>query len=186
MIAGMRIIAGEHRGRRLQAPAGWRTRPTGARVREALFGMLEHGEPPMRGARVLELFCGSGAMALEALSRGALCALLVDRDPAAIAAARANVEALGLTQRARLLLADATRLGPARERFDLVLLDPPYLSGQAVPALEALLAGGWLARPARLVVEVAAREPFLPPTGLRLDKERRHGGARLVFLGHDG
>ena len=74
MIHKMRIIAGEHRGRRLQAPAGWRTRPTGARVREALFGMLDHGEPPLRGARVLELFCGSGAMALEALSPRRPCA----------------------------------------------------------------------------------------------------------------
>jgi 16S rRNA (guanine966-N2)-methyltransferase len=179
----MRIIAGRHRGRALRAPPGLAVRPTSDRAREALFNMLERGEPPLCGARFLDLFAGTGAAALEALSRGAARAVLVDRDPAALACARANVERLGEAARARLLKLDAARLGRAPEEpFDIAFLDPPYGSGLAAPALEAALQGGWLAPGARVAVELAAREPLAPPAGLAIEDERRYGAARLVFL----
>lgn len=178
----MRIIAGRHRGRILRTPAGKAIRPTSDRAREALFSILERGEPPVRGARFLDLFAGTGAVALEALSRGAASATLVDDDPAALACARANVARAGESANARLLRLDATRLGRAPGRFDIAFLDPPYRSGLAVPALASALEGGWLAPGARVVVELAATERLTPPAGLTLEDERRYGAARLVFL----
>jgi len=146
------------------------------------MGILEHGSPPLAGSRFLDLFAGSGAVGLEAASRGAEAVLLVENDPAAVATIRKNIEHLGETGRVRLLVADASRLGPAREPFDLVFLDPPWRSGLAGPTLEALRAGGWLAREGRVVVELAADEPFVPPEGLELEQERRYGRTRFVFL----
>jgi 16S rRNA (guanine966-N2)-methyltransferase len=181
IVSGMRIIGGEHRGRRLRAPPGRLVRPTGDRAREALLAILLHGEPPLLGARFLDLFAGSGAVALEALSRGAASALLVESDPRVLDVARANIEALGLDDRARLLRADATRLGPAREPFDIAFLDPPYGSGLAVPALARLL-HGWLAPGALVVVELARNETLAAPDGYRVEQERRYGAARFVFL----
>lgn len=178
----MRIIAGRHRGRRLQCPPGLATRPTSDRAREALLGILEHGTPPLAGCRFLDLFAGTGAVGLEAASRGAEAVLLVENDPAAVTAIRKNIEHLGETGRVRLLVADASRLGPAREPFDIVFLDPPWRSGLARVALEALLAGGWIAREGRLVVELAAAEPFEPPEGLAVEQERRYGRTRFLFL----
>ncbi len=178
----MRIIAGRHRGRRLQAPPGLATRPTSDRAREALLGILEHGTPPLAGCRFLDLFAGTGAVGLEAASRGAEAVLLVENDPAAVVAIRKNIEHLGEAGRVRLLVADASRLGPAREPFDIVFLDPPWRSGLARPALEALLTGGWIAREGRLVVELAAAEPFEPPEGLAVERERRYGRTRFLFL----
>jgi 16S rRNA (guanine966-N2)-methyltransferase len=182
----LRIIAGRHRGRRIDTPKGLATRPTSERAREALFNMLEHGTPPLRGSRFLDLFAGSGAAGLEALSRGAAEALLIDQASAAIAVIRANVAALGETGRATVLRADACRLGVAPHEFDIAFLDPPYGSGLLGPALESLLARGWLAPAARIVVEVAAREPVVAPSGLEVVDERRHGAARFVFLRPSG
>lgn len=178
----MRIIAGRHRGRRIQAPPGLGTRPTSDRAREALMGILEHGEPPLAHARFLDLFAGTGAVGLEAASRGARAVLLIENDPAAITVIRNNIEQLGEAGRVRLLVADASRLGPAPEPFDLVFLDPPWRSGLAGPALESLRDGGWLAPDSRVVVELAATEPFLPPAGFELEQERRYGRTRFVFL----
>lgn len=178
----MRIIAGRHRGRRIQAPPGLGTRPTSDRAREALMGILEHGEPPLAGARFLDLFAGAGAVGLEAASRGASDVLLVENDPAAIAVIRKNIEHLGEKGRVRLLIADASRLGAATTPFDLVFFDPPWRSGLAGPALEALRDGGWLAPGGRVVVELAAAEPFEPPAGFELEQERRYGRTRFVFL----
>ena len=180
----MRVIAGRHRGRTLRAPPGRAVRPTSDRAREALFNILERGEPPLRGARFLDLVAGTGAAALEALSRGAARAVLVDDDPAALASARANVERLGEAAHARLLRLDATRLGhaPPEGPFDIAFLDPPYGAGLAAPALASALRGGWLAPGARVVAELAAGEPFVPPAGLATEDERRYGAARLVFL----
>jgi 16S rRNA (guanine966-N2)-methyltransferase len=178
----VRIIAGRHRGRRIQAPPGLGTRPTSDRAREALMGILEHGEPPLAGARFLDLFAGTGAVGLEAASRGASDVLLVENDPAAIAVIRENIEHLGEKGRVRLLVADASRLGAATAPFDLVFLDPPWRSGLAGPALEALRDGGWLVPEGRVVVELAAAEPFEPPAGFELEQERRYGRTRFVFL----
>jgi len=146
------------------------------------MGILEHGSPPLASSRFLDLFAGSGAVGLEASSRGAEAVLLVENDPAAVATIRKNIEHLGETGRVRLLVADASRLGPAREPFDLVFLDPPWRSGLAGPALDSLLAGGWLSRESRVVVELAADEPFMPSEGFELEQERRYGRTRFVFL----
>lgn len=177
----MRIIGGRHRGRRLIAPKGSHVRPTGDRAREALFNILEHGVPPLRGARFLDLFAGTGAVGLEAMSRGAAEVTLVETDPEAVKAIRANLKQLGEPENVRVRVQDATRLGPAPDSFDLVFLDPPYRSGLAAPALAALT-GGRLAPGARVIVELAADERFEPSPGYQLEQERRYGGARFVFL----
>ena len=121
----MRIIGGVFRGRRLLAPSGQAIRPTGERAREALFDILEHGAPPVRHARFLDLFCGTGAIGLEACSRGAGEVLLVEHDRAALNLARANIARLGAPANVRLLARDASRLGPAPHAFDLIFLDQP-------------------------------------------------------------
>jgi 16S rRNA (guanine966-N2)-methyltransferase len=179
----MRIIAGTWRGRRLLTPKDRAIRPTSDRAREALFNILEHGVPPVRGARFLDLFCGTGAVGLEALSRGAAEVLLIDAEGgAALAIAEANLARLGSPANIRLLARDATHLGPARRAYDLLFLDPPYRSGLATPALAALASGGWLAPEARIIVELAAREDLTIPDGYALEEERRYGAAKFVFL----
>lgn len=177
----MRIIAGSWRGRALLTPKNRAIRPTSDRAREALFSILEHGEPPVRGARFLDLFCGTGAVGLEAASRGAAEVVLVDQHAAALALARANIARLGAPATVSLRAADAARLGPAGHAYDLVFLDPPYRSGLAAPALAGLLEG-WLAPDARVVVELAANDPLELPDGYTLEQERRYGAARFVFL----
>jgi 16S rRNA (guanine966-N2)-methyltransferase len=178
----MRIIAGRHRGRRLAVPDGLDVRPTSDRAREALMSILEHGEPPLVGARFLDLFAGSGAVGLEARSRGAAEVLLVEQAREAQAAIRANIAALGEGEAVTLRAGHVARLGPAHEPFDIVFLDPPYGSGLAGPALTGLIAGGWVASGARIVVELAAGEPFVLCAGLELESERRYGRGRFVFL----
>jgi 16S rRNA (guanine966-N2)-methyltransferase len=177
----MRIIAGSWRGRALLTPKDRAIRPTSDRAREALFGILEHGQPPVRGARFLDLFCGTGAVGLEAASRGAAEVVLVDRQAAALALARANLARFGAPPNVSLLTADAARLGPAPHAYDLVFLDPPYRSGLAAPALVGLL-DGWLAPDARVVVELAAKDALELCDGYSLEQERRYGAARFVFL----
>ncbi len=184
----MRIVAGKHRGRRLIAPAGKKVRPTLARAREGLFDILAHrrlsetGAPVLAGARVLEAFSGTGAFAFEALSRGAVSAVLMDIEPAALDAARRNAANLSESARVTVLKADATKPGPAQAASNLVFLDPPYESGLAAPALKALAAKGWLERGALCVIEVAAREAFGPPPGFTAIDECRYGAARFVFM----
>ena len=178
----MRIGAGRQRGRKLAAPRGRDLRPTAGRTREALFDILMHGAPPLAGAHFLDLFAGTGAIGLEAWSRGAAEVLMVEEDPPALDLIRANLARLGHPPGVRLLALDATRLGPAAQTFDLVFLDPPYRSGLAAPALTGLVAGGWLKATSRVVVELAAKEPFIPPPGFITEDERRYGAARLVFL----
>ena len=178
----LRIIAGRHRGRRIAVPAGLAVRPTSDRAREALFGILEHADPPLRGCRFLDLFAGSGAAALEAVSRGAAAALCVDQAGVAVETIRANIAALGEGERVGVLRADVNRLGRAPGPFDLVFLDPPYGSGFAASALAAATAGGWLAPGVLAVVETAARDRFVPPAGWDVEDDRRYGAARFLFL----
>ncbi len=182
----MRIVGGELRGRRLLAPEGPDIRPTADRAREALFNILQHSllmPVPLRGAPIVDVFAGTGAIACEALSRGAAHAILIDGDRRALDCARANLAALGVADRATVLQADATKL-PATDRppARLAYLDPPYRSGLAAPALAQLADGGWLAAGALAVVELAAREDFSTPDRYALRDERRYGAARLVFL----
>ena len=181
----MRIVGGSLRGRRLAAPPGQAIRPTADRAREALFNILQHSlllTAPLAGGAVLDVFAGTGAVACEALSRGAARATLIDNDAAALDCARANLAALGLAERATVLQADATRLSAAAQAAGFAYLDPPYRSGLAAPALASLAAGGWLAPDALAVVELAAREDFAPPDRFALRDERHYGAARLVFL----
>jgi 16S rRNA (guanine966-N2)-methyltransferase len=178
----MRIIAGNFRGRRLLVPQGEAIRPTGARAREALFDILEHGTPSVRGARFLDLFCGTGAIGLEAHSRGAAEVVLVEHDRAALKVAEANIARLGAPSSVRLLARDAGLLGSAPHPFDLIFLDPPYRSGLAGATLEALRRGGWLAADARIIVELGAPEDLDLPAGYTPERERRYGGAKFLFL----
>ncbi len=180
------ICGGRYKGRIITTPPGRTTRPTAARTREALFNILAHQVPDnLQGARVLDLFAGSGALGFEALSRGADFCLFVDTDAKARGAIRETIEALNLFGQTRLHRRDATRLGrrPAAlgEPFNLVLLDPPYNKGLGEKALGGLLAGGWLARDALAVLECAAGEaPELP--GWAVLDSRRYGAAKLLFL----
>ncbi len=154
-------------------------------MREALFNVLAHadlGPRPLEGACVADLFAGTGALGLEALSRGAARVIAVESDAGTIERLRAVAEGLDESERVTAMRADATRLPPARRVCDYVFLDPPYRSGLAEPALESLARQGWLAPGALLVVELAAREPFEPPTGFVPVDERRYGATRLVFM----
>jgi 16S rRNA (guanine966-N2)-methyltransferase len=188
----MRIVAGRHRARRLEAPPGIGTRPTAARAREAVFNRLVHGSfgdgsgeggaSLLIGAKVLDAFAGSGANGLEALSRGAAHASFMEADGGASAAIAANIAQLGETDRSLLLAADATRPPPAAAPCGLVFLDPPYASGLAPAALAALLHAGWIDDKAILVVEVAADEAFEPPPGFTHLDTRTYGAAKIVFL----
>ena len=182
----MRIIAGKHRGRAIAAPEGEDIRPTADRARQAVFDLLAHPRGDagnlLAGAEVLDAFAGTGAMGLEALSRGAARATFLENATRAIACIRANVKALGETERASVLLGDATKPPGALKPAGLAFLDPPYGMGLAEPALEALAARGWLAPGAVVVVEQEAREALAPPAGFAAFDTRRHGRARFVFL----
>ncbi|MBE3589854.1 MAG: 16S rRNA (guanine(966)-N(2))-methyltransferase RsmD [Firmicutes bacterium] len=175
----MRVIAGEARGRRLLAPPGRITRPTSDRVREALFSMLQGA---VEGARVLDLYAGSGALGIEALSRGARVAVFVELDPAALRCIRLNLERCGFTERARIWREDAARalrrLGQDGERFDLLFLDPPYASEELErcwPLLPAVAAEG-----AVVAVEMSARRPAPDGEGrLELWRSREYGDTAL-------
>ena len=180
----MRIVGGSLRGRRLRAPAGVRVRPTGERVRESLFDILLHGgmPRPLKGAHVVDLFAGTGALGLEALSRGAATLAAVESEADARGVLRANIEALGCADRATVVACDATRLPQAASACDLALVDPPYRSGLAVPALGALVEGRWLDDQAIIVVEHGVDDPFKPPSTLSVQDRRRYGKTALTFL----
>lgn len=184
----MRIVAGKHRGRPLAVLQGSDVRPTADRVREAMFNTLCHGNAligegdAVRGATVLDGFAGTGALGLEAVSRGAAHVTLMEIDQRALELCRRNVETLDEQASVTVLSGDCLNPVRAAQPCDLVLLDPPYRSGTAAEALEALARAGWITRHTLCVVEMAAREPFLPPRGARLLDERRYGAARVVFL----
>jgi 16S rRNA (guanine966-N2)-methyltransferase len=181
----VRIIAGRHRGRRLVAPPGQATRPTAERVRQALFDMLWHapwaGRECVEGARVLDGFAGTGALGLEALSRGAAQAVFLENDRAALAALRANIASCREEARATVLAADATRPPRATAPCDLVFLDPPYGEALVETALDALGRAGWIA-PGALVCAEYGLAPAAAPPGFALLAERAHGAAHLLVL----
>jgi len=183
----MRIVGGRHRGRRLIAPPGDAVRPTSDRAREALFNILSHGKLaasglPFAGKPVLDAFAGTGALGLEALSRGASTAVFFETEREALTALRRNIATLGEDDSVHVVAGDATRPPRGVMRCAVAFLDPPYGSGFAAPALTALTGAGWLTEEALAVVEVAAREPLPAPTGFTLIDERVYGAARLVFL----
>jgi len=184
----LRITSGEFRGKAIKAPAGAATRPTSDRARQAVFNILEHApwSKGVRGARVIDLFAGSGALGFEALSRGAAFCLFVETDEAARGAIRQNVEAMGLFGRTRVHRRDATDLGqrPGADgpAFDLAFLDPPYRKGLGERALAGLAAGGWLAPGAVVVFERGAGEGEFAVSGYEALDARDYGAARVHFL----
>lgn len=183
----MRIVAGRHKGRPLAAPPGHTARPTADRARQALFNILAHSaEVELEGARVVDCFAGTGALGLEALSQGAAHATFVESHPASLKILAANIAALGEGAATAVLAMDATRLPPAPRPCTLAFLDPPYQSGLAGSCLGALAEKGWLADGALAVVEVAAREAFVPPPGFDSLDERTYGAARFVFVRRGG
>ncbi|HLJ71757.1 MAG TPA: 16S rRNA (guanine(966)-N(2))-methyltransferase RsmD [Roseiarcus sp.] len=183
----MRIVGGRLRGRVLKAPASRDIRPTSERLRESIFDILVHAYgDPVAGARVIDLFAGSGALGLEALSRGAGFALFVDNGAEARALLRANIETLGLGGATRVWRADAMRLGLAPAAYSLAFLDPPYGKKLAAPALATLVQGGWLAPGAIVVVEEAARVAIAAPEALRLAEERVYGDTKIAILIMEG
>lgn len=183
----MRIVAGQFKGRPIQAPKTDATRPTSDRARESLFNVLAHADwaPDLDGARVMDLFAGSGALGLEALSRGASFCLFVETAHAARGAIRQNIEQLGLFGVTRLHRRSATQLGPkpagVGERFDLAFLDPPYDKGLVPTCLTALIEGDWLSETALLVAETAAHENLPAGPWSELDI-RTIGAAKFWFL----
>ena len=183
----MRIVGGRQRGRKLVAPPGDTVRPTSDRAREALFNILSHGRfaasgLPFAGKPVLDAFAGTGALGLEALSRGASAAAFFETEREALAVLRRNIAALSEEDSTHVLPGDATRPPRAAMRCAVAFLDPPYGSGLGAPALTALGAAGWLSEDALAIVEVAAREPLPPLTGFSVIDDRVYGAARLVFL----
>ena len=181
----MRIIAGKFRGKTLLSPADASIRPTSDRAREALFSILgSRLGQSFDGLRVLDLFAGTGALGLEALSRGAASAVFVDTGAEARGLIRDHIEAFGAGGIAKLLRRDATALGAAGTLgpFHLVFLDPPYGQGLCERALSSLLAGNWLAENATLVLEESADVDLVVPSGFTLDDRRPYGAAAIHFL----
>jgi 16S rRNA (guanine966-N2)-methyltransferase len=182
----VRIVGGRFRGRTLSAPSGLATRPTSDRVREALFNILSHGTcaVDLEGARVLDLFSGTGALGLEALSRGAAYCLFVEDNADARGVIRDNIEALGLTGSSKVWRRDATKLGPAApmQPFRLVFADPPYGKGLGEAALAAAFEGGWLDSAAVCVLEERSDVQIAPPPLFEEFDTRIYGDTALHFL----
>jgi len=177
----MRIIAGEWRGRRLAAPRGEATRPTADRTRETLFSMLASRLGSFEELAVADLFAGSGALGLEALSRGAAQCLFVEQEEAALKAIRTNIAALDARMRSEVRAGSVMALGPAEAARDLVLLDPPYGTGAGAVALDRLLRLGWIGEATWVALETGADET-VAVKGLSIDAERRVGKAKLTLL----
>ena len=184
----MRIVGGDLRGRNLVTPEGQTTRPTSDRAREAIFNVLNHAEwaPNLSGARVMDVFAGSGALGFEALSRGAAFCLFVETDDAARGAIRDNIEAFGLFGSTRVHRRDATQLGvrpgSAGEAFDLVFLDPPYHKGLGEKALDCLIAGNWLTENATIVFERGVDEGDFATEVWEIANTKIYGAAQVLFL----
>ena len=181
----MRIIAGRFRGKQLNAPADDSIRPTADRVRESIFDILSSRlGPNFDGLRVLDLFAGTGAMGLEALSRGATSVVLVENGVEARGLIRDHIEAFGVAGVAKLLRRDATALGPSGTMgaFDLVFVDPPYGKGLAEQALKSAMQGGWLKPDATIVVEEAREVELDLPPEFTLDDRRTYGAASVSLL----
>jgi 16S rRNA (guanine966-N2)-methyltransferase len=183
----MRIVSGRWKGKALVAPAGEATRPTSDRARQAVFNIIEHApwSPGLRDARVLDLFAGTGALGLEAVSRGATSCLFLDTDPAARAALMTNIEACAAQGVTRVWKRDASCLDPmpatASGPFDLIFVDPPYGKGLDIAALTGL-AKNWLAPEALIVLERGRDEGNLRADGYEILDTRPYGAAQIVFL----
>ena len=177
----MRIVAGEWRGRKLIAPRGEATRPTADRTRETLFNMLTSRLGSFEGLSVLDLFAGSGALGLEALSRGAAHCLLVEQEPEAVTAIKSNIATLDARSRATVMAGSVLSLGPAKVPHDLILLDPPYDTGAGQVALDRMLRLGWIGPQTWIALETS-RDEEVEVKLLEVEKERPVGKAKLTLL----
>jgi len=180
----MRIVAGKHRGRTLDAPKGRDTRPTSDRAREAMFNVLEHGidGPGLRGARIIDVFAGTGALGLEALSRGASHATFVEAHRAAQTVLRANIAKLCEDDATALLPIKAAALPTADTPVDYAFLDAPYNKDLSVPALQVLADQNWLRPRSIIMVEVGADESITLPKDFKVEKDKSYGAARVLFI----
>ncbi len=182
----MRIVGGTHRGRRLATPDSPRVRPTSDRTREALFNILSHGIDgfEISGARVLDLFAGTGALGLEALSRGAEFCVFIDDHVESRALVRRNLETLNCMGSAKLFRRDATNLGDNGQHgtFDLVFADPPYGKGLGEQAIASARAGGWLDEDAVVVLEEMADADIEIPEGFEILDDRKYGDTRILIM----
>ena len=184
----MRIVSGRFKGRTLKAPGEAALRPTSDKVRQAIFNILEHAgfaaDVSLEGARVVDVFAGTGALGLEALSRGAKYCLFIEDAALSRAIIRENVEALGLTGASKIWRRDATNLGAldTLAPFDLAFLDPPYRKGLLTPALTGLAAGGWLNANALVIAEAAEDEAMPVVDGFEILDDRVYGDTRIAFM----
>ena len=184
----MRIVGGKHKGRPLAAPKGVDTRPTSDRAREAIFNVLAHGidGPDLHGARVIDVFAGTGALGLEALSRGAQHATFVESHRGAARVLKDNILTLGEDANTTVIERPADTIGTPKVGVDYAFLDAPYEQGLSEPALTHLADSGWLKPGAVVMVEVALRETFTPSARFDLIKEKTYGAARALFLLYRG
>lgn len=178
-----RIIAGRFRGRRLSVPKGRDVRPTTDRMRERLFSILSHHRyPDMEGARVADLFAGTGALGLEALSRGAKHVCFVEMARPSLQAIRENIRSLGAEVETQVLPTSATKLPSTEAPFDFILMDPPYRKELVFPALNSLQSNEWLKADSIIICELASDESAEFPDGFDMLDDRKQGQQRIVIL----
>lgn len=180
-----RIVSGQFRGRRLIVPKGRDIRPTTDRMRERLFSMLTHSRyPDLNGAYVADMFAGTGALGLEALSRGAKHITFVEKAPASVTVLKSNIETLNVANEVKLLQASATSLPAPHQPCDFIFMDPPYRKGLVEPTLGSILTQSWLAKGGVIICELASDDPLSLPTGFEIIDERTQGQQRILFLAH--
>lgn len=184
----MRVFSGKHRGRKIETVSSKQLRPTTGMAREAIFNILTHGkysedgESLLTNANVLDLFCGCGALSMEALSRGAASVTLIDIDKEHLDVARQNIKTIGEENKAVFIRADSSTPPPARTPCDLIFLDPPYNQGLVAKALTGIMSGNWLAKNARIVVETDYREDVKFPDKFEELDNRKYGNSRIRIL----
>ena len=180
-MSGLRIISGQFKGRRIDAPEGPQIRPTSDRLRERIFSILQSRVGSFEGLSVADIFAGTGAMGIEAVSRGAAKAWFVEKHEDSLELLRGNLEKVGIAGLGRVIAADARQLPKADEPFNILFLDPPYRRRLAEPTLTSLVECGWAGNESLVIVEIAADDPFDLPDGFRMVDERRQGKSRVVF-----
>jgi len=179
----MRIIAGKHRGRKLEAPEGKSVRPTTDRMRERVFSMLQHHRyPALLGAKVADLYAGTGALGLEALSRGAAHATFVEKTQSTFSCLKRNMESLKEDDNVSLMKISARALPFANEPYDIIFMDPPYHKDMVEPTLHCLLERGWLADGGLVIAELAIDDALTIPDALTIVDDRKQGRQRMLFM----
>lgn len=183
----MRITAGKHRKRSIEAPKGTNVRPTSSMVREAIFNVVMHAEPPAEqssllvGQLVADICCGCGTLGIESLSRGAESAVFVDSSRESLEQTRKNISKLGEDDNADFIRADATNLPPAKAPASIVFMDPPYGRNLVAPIIKSVLAGGWIIEGGIIAVELSLRDETPEVDGVELIKEKVYGKSKLAF-----